>query len=114
MSEFIEDEQHKRNYLTQDETYDSRLAQLGHNKNRGQRKQSESANESQDDSLKMKNFTPGRIRASRMGLSNMQEFPSKRQNYVTSDAGGVGERETQGKKKKNRANTRQPEVNVSQ
>lgn len=108
MSEFIEDGG-KRNYLTQDETSDTRLAQIGNKKRRGHR-ESDSANESHDESLKMKNFTPGRIRASRMGLSNMQEYPSKRQNYVTSDAGGPGD--GQGKKKR-RAKTRQPEIDVS-
>ena len=80
MNEFMADQAEKRNYLTQDETGgDSRLAQLGHNK-RKRRKDSQ-MNDSQDEDLSgsnLKHFTPGRIRASRMGLSNMQEYAGKR------------------------------------
>ena len=88
MNEFMTEGQDKHNYLTQDETGgNSRLAQLGHNKRKG-RKPKESGIESQDDSLvnnqNMKNFTPGRIRASRMGLSNMNEYDRKQNNYLNS------------------------------
>ena len=85
MSEFMTGEKKGKstNYLTQDETAnDSRLGQLGLNNKRGRRGKNDSSLESQDESQKMQKFTPGRIRASRMGLSNMQEFPAKKDNYL--------------------------------
>ena len=51
---------------------------------RGGRAKNESGLASQDESAKMKSFTPGRIRASRMGLSNMNEYPSQNNNYLRS------------------------------
>lgn len=78
MNDFVGDGQGKHNYLTQDEAgNNSRMAQLGHNKRRG-RPANESGIESQDEivakNAKSKNFTPGRIRASRMGMSNLNEY----------------------------------------
>ena len=66
MDQFIDDTNQRQNYFTQDEAGDSRLATLGKNKKRN-RVKNESGMTSQDEDVMKKNFTPGRIRASRMG-----------------------------------------------
>jgi hypothetical protein len=83
MEQFLGDNVDRQNYLTQDEAGDSRMATVDNNKKR-QRAKNDSGLNSQDENLKMNNFTPGRIRASRMGLSNLQEYPSQQNNYIGS------------------------------
>jgi hypothetical protein len=69
MNELMGDTSDKRNYLTQDDMGDSRLAKFGaKKKNRKQREiRSDSADEEMTKVNNVKNFTPGRIRASKMG-----------------------------------------------
>lgn len=79
MNEFVDDALNKRNYLTQDEMGDPRLGAPGKNKRRKNRAESE------DEDLagaKGKHFTPGRIRASRMGQSNMDEYGPGKQHIM--------------------------------
>ena len=86
MDEFMDNKIDKQNYFTQDEAAgngDSRLATLGHNKTKKLRQKNESGITSQDDQVyKMSKhkFTPGKIRASRMGYSqnNFHEFPTQK------------------------------------
>ena len=71
MNELMGENLDKRNYLTQDEMGDSKLVKPGaKKKNRKQREvRSDSADEELTKVNTAKNFTPGRIRASRMGTN---------------------------------------------
>ena len=77
MREFSDEpvDKQKRNYLTQDENSDSRVQRLP-------KKRDKKFADSEEDDLpsKLKQFTPGRIRASRMG--------TKKDNFVKSQNNG--------------------------
>lgn len=95
INELIGEQVEKRDYLTQDEMgdprvlSDSRHAQTGGKRKR--RKQREARNDSMDEGVTgqntSKNFTPGRIRASRMRTNlNITEYAGRKDNYIKSPA----------------------------
>ncbi len=96
MNELIGEQVEKRNYLTQDELSDPRiLSDSRHVQTGGKRKRRKQRepriNESMDDGVAekhtSKNFTPGRIRASRMRTNqNITDYTSKKDNYFKSPA----------------------------
>jgi|FrelakmetLWP11LW_1041352.scaffolds.fasta_scaffold393923_1 DNA-binding helix-hairpin-helix protein with protein kinase domain len=96
MNELIGEQVEKRNYLTQDELSDPRiLSDSRHVQTGGKRKRRKQRepriNESMDDGVAekhtSKNFTPGRIRASRMRTNqNITDYTGKKDNYFKSPA----------------------------